>query len=433
MKTAISVSGRRRASQSSGWTRLSSAAYGPEAALTLLIPLGAAGIAYIFPISISIVILLGIVYFSYRQTIEAYPNGGGSYTVASENLGAGAGLLAAAALMIDYVLTAAVGISSGVGALISAVPSLQPHTLELCLGILVLLTVINLRGVREAGGVFMLPTYLFIGCLLGLIAFGVWNVIASGGHPHPVIAPPVVPAAIGGLQRLADPESFASGCTAMTGVEAVSNGVRAFRDPVAKSAQFTLTIIIAILAVMLLGIAFLVRAYHIGATDPGSSSYQSILSMLLAAITGRGWFYWISISSIVLVLALSANTAFADFPRLCRVIAQNGYLPYSFSLRGRRLVLLAGCLCALTILAAILLTIFGGVTDRLIPLYAVGAFLAFTLSQTGMVCALAQSSDDPRAGALHDRQRRRRTCHGPHGSRGSRSPNSWRAHGSRCS
>src|ERR1700731_4887492 len=158
----------------------SSAAYGPEAALTLLIPLGAAGIAYIFPISVSIVVLLGIVYFSYRQTIDAYPHGGGSYTVASENLGDGAGLLAAAALMIDYILTAAVGISSGVGALISAVPGLQPHTLELCLGILLLLTVVNLRGVREAGGAFMLPTYLFVVCLFCLIGIGAWNVIAAG-------------------------------------------------------------------------------------------------------------------------------------------------------------------------------------------------------------------------------------------------------------
>src|ERR1700689_1319777 len=169
-----------------GLDALSSAAYGPEAALTLLIPLGAAGIAWIFPISVSIVILLGIVYFSYRQTIEAYPNGGGSYTVATENLGAGAGLLAAAALMIDYILTAAVGISSGVGALISAVPRLQPQTLKICLGILLLPTIVNLRGVRETGGIFMLPTYLFILSLLGLIALGVWNVIATGGHPHPV-------------------------------------------------------------------------------------------------------------------------------------------------------------------------------------------------------------------------------------------------------
>ena len=367
-----------------GLDALSSAAYGPEAALTLLIPLGAAGIAWILPISISIVILMGIVYFSYRQTIEAYPNGGGSYTVASENLGMNAGLLAAAALMIDYVLTAAVGISSGVGALISALPKLQPHTLTICLGILLVLTVINLRGVREAGGFFMYPTWLFIACLLGMIAVGVWKVIASGGHPQPVVAPAAMPAAAVGVSAWLIMKAFASGCTAMTGVEAVSNGVKAFREPVSKTAQFTLTIIIGILAVMLLGIAFLVRAYHIGATEPGSQSYQSVLSLLLSAVAGRGWFYWVSISSIILVLCLSANTAFADFPRLCRIIAQNGYLPYAFSIRGRRLVFSEG-VYVLTILAAVLLSVFGGVTDRLIPLYAVGAFLAFTLSQAGMV------------------------------------------------
>ncbi len=375
-----------------GLDALSSAAYGPEAALTLLIPLGVAGIAWILPISVSIVILLGIVYFSYRQTIEAYPNGGGSYTVASENLGAGAGLLAAAALMIDYVLTAAVGISSGVGALISAVPGLQPHTVALCLGILLLLTIVNLRGVREAGGIFMGPTYLFIASLLGLIAAGVWQTIAAGGHPHPVIAPPVLPAAVSGFSGWLLLKAFASGCTAMTGVEAVSNGVKAFRDPVAKTAQRTLTIIIAVLAAMLLGIAFLVRAYHFGATAPGSTGYQSVLSMLLGAVSGRGWFYWVAISSIILVLALSANTAFADFPRLCRVIAENRYLPYTFSIRGRRLVYSQG-VYALTILGAILLTVFGGVTDRLIPLYAVGAFLAFTLSQAGMVAHWRKSQD----------------------------------------
>lgn len=378
-----------------GLDALSSAAYGPEAALTLLIPLGVAGIGYILPISISIVILLTIVYFSYRQTIEAYPNGGGSYTVASENLGANAGLLAAAALMIDYILTAAVGISSGVGALISAVPELQPHTLELCLGILFLLTIINLRGVREAGGVFMFPTYLFVACLLGMIFVGVWKVIASGGHPTPVVAPPDMPKAVEAMSAWLILKAFSSGCTAMTGVEAVSNGVRAFREPVAKTAQFTLTIIIAILIVLLVGIAFLVRAYHIGATEPGSSSYQSTLSLLLGAITGRGWYYWISIGSIFTVLALSANTAFADFPRLCRVISQNGYLPYSFAIRGRRLVFSEG-IYVLCFLAAALLIIFGGVTDRLIPLYAVGAFLAFTLSQSGMVSHWRRSSD-PRA------------------------------------
>src|SRR6202142_433603 len=173
-----------------GLDALSSAAYGPEAAMTLLIPLGMAGVVYIWPISISIVVLLGIVFFSYRQTIEAYPQGGGSYTVASENLGTWAGLLAAASLMVDYILTAAVGISAGVGALVSAVPSLQKHTLLMCLAILFVLTFVNLRGVRETGGIFVIPTYLFIACLLGMIAFGVFKAVAAGGHPVSLVAPP---------------------------------------------------------------------------------------------------------------------------------------------------------------------------------------------------------------------------------------------------
>src|SRR6202521_4438699 len=178
-----------------GLDALSSAAYGPEAALALLIVLGTAGIAYIVPITISIIILLAIVYFSYRQTIEAYPNGGGSYTVARENIGAGAGLLAAAALLIDYVLTAAVGISAGVGALVSAIPSLLPHTLVMCLGILLLITIVNLRGVKQAGGVFMITTYLFVGTRLIAILIGVFRALLAGGHPIPVVAPPTIPAA----------------------------------------------------------------------------------------------------------------------------------------------------------------------------------------------------------------------------------------------
>src|SRR6202451_274065 len=178
-----------------GLDALSSAAYGPEAALTLLIPLGALGIAYIVPISGAIIFLLTIVYFSYRQTIDTYPGGGGSYTVARENVGEGAGLLAAAALMIDYVLTAAVGISAGVGALVSAIPALLPHTLAMCLGILVLLAIVNLRGVKEAGGVFMIPTYLFVGTLLITILIGLFRALAAGGHPIPVAAPPPIPTA----------------------------------------------------------------------------------------------------------------------------------------------------------------------------------------------------------------------------------------------
>ena len=367
-----------------GLDALSSAAYGPEAALTLLIPLGMAGVVYIWPISISIVILLAIVYVSYRQTIEAYPQGGGSYTVASENLGVWPGLLAAASLMVDYVLTAAVGISAGVGALVSAVPSLQQHTLAICLGILVVLTLINLRGVRETGGAFLIPTYLFIICMLGMILVGVIKSIAAGGHPAPVVAPPKLMQATAGIGTWLLLRAFASGCTAMTGVEAVSNGVMAFKEPTFKYARLTLTIIIAVLMVMLLGIAYLVRTYNVAATVPGAAGYQSVLSQLFAAVSGKGAFYWISIVSILVVLSLSANTAFADFPRLSRAIAQNGFLPHALTLRGRRLVFAEG-VYALAILTGVLLAIFGGVTDRLIPLYAVGAFMAFTLSQAGMV------------------------------------------------
>jgi len=367
-----------------GLDALSSAAYGPEAALTLLIPLGMAGAVYIWPITVGIVILLSIVYFSYRQTIAAYPQGGGSYTVASENLGHGAGLLAAAALMVDYVLTAAVGISAGVGALVSAVPSLQSQTLRLCLGILILITIVNLRGVQQSGGIFLLPTYIFIGCLLGLIAIGIYKTLAAGGHPVPVIAPPKLVGMTGTVSAFLLLRAFSSGCTAMTGVEAVSNGVMAFREPTDKYARLALTIIIAILIIMLLGIAYLVPAYGVAATDPGKPGYDSVLSQLLAAVTGRGAFYWLSIGSILVVLSLSANTAFADFPRLARVIAQNGYLPHAFVMRGRRLIFAQG-VYALALLTGVLLIIFRGVTNSLIPLYAIGAFLAFTLSQAGMV------------------------------------------------
>ena len=367
-----------------GLDALSSAAYGPEAALTLLIPLGLMGVKYIVPVSAAIVILLGIVYFSYRQTIEAYPRGGGSYTVASQNLGDGAGLLAAAALMIDYVLTASVGISAGVGALISAAPSLQPHTLLLCLIVLALLTVVNMRGVRDTGVVFMIPTYLFTATLLIVIAVGGWQTVHAAGHPQPVSPMPALPPVTEALSWWLLLKVFSSGCTAMTGVEAVSNGVMAFREPTRKNAKTTLTIIIALLGILLLGIALLCRAFGIAATEPGGAGYESVLSMLTRAVMGHGWFYYLTIGSVLLVLALSANTAFADFPRLTRAIAMDNYMPHVFLIRGRRLLYSWG-IYVLVALTALLLTVFGGVTDRLIPLYAISAFLAFTLSQAGMV------------------------------------------------
>jgi amino acid transporter len=367
-----------------GLDALSSAAYGPEAALTLLIPLGLLGVHLIVPVTTAIIILLVIVYFSYRQTIGAYPQGGGSYTVATENLGTGPGLLAAAALMIDYILTAAVGISAGVGALISAVPGLQKHTLGLCLLILIILTIINLRGVHDTGVAFMIPTYLFLATLIIVIGVGIFKTVTSGGHPTPVVTPPHLPPATAAISLWLILKVFSSGCTAMTGVEAVSNGVKAFRDPTIKNARLTLTIIIALLIILLAGIAFLCRWYGIGATDPGAAGYQSVLSQLTDAVMGHGAFYYVTIASILLVLSLSANTAFADFPRLTRSIALNDYLPHVFFVRGRRLLYSWG-IAALVFLTGLLLILFGGITDRLIPLYAIGAFLAFTFSQAGMV------------------------------------------------
>ena len=367
-----------------GLDGLSSAAYGPEAALTILLPLGAVGLAYVGPITLVILALLAILYFSYRQTIAAYPNGGGSYTVARENLGVRFGLLAAAALMLDYVLNVAVGVSAGVGALISALPSLHKYTLGLCLGFLALITAINLRGAREAGLIFALPTYLFVGSLAVALVMGIVRTISQGGHPHPVLAPPVLPAGAGAASLWLLLRAFASGCTAMTGVEAVSNGVTIFARPAVKNAEWTLTVIVGILALLLCGIAFLCHAYGIGAMDESRPDYQSVISLLLAAVAGRGVFYYVTLGSVLAVLVLSANTSYAGFPRLCRLVALDNYLPHAFALLGRRLVYTAG-IVFLSGLAGLLLILFGGITDRLIPLFAVGAFLAFTLSQAGMV------------------------------------------------
>jgi hypothetical protein len=256
--------------------------------------------------------------------------------------------------------------------------------LELCLAILALIVLVNLRGVRESGLAFVVPTYLFVVSLLTVLAIGTVKALWSGGEPTPVESPPPLePAEVTATWWLLM-RSFASGCTAMTGVEAVSNGVSAFREPGVVYARRTLTAIILLLAVMLAAIAYLCWAYGIGALEETKPGYQSILAQLTAAVIGQGWFYYVTIGSVLAVLALSANTGFADFPRLCRVIAMDGFLPHSFAHRGRRLVYSNG-IVVLAVLAGTLLIAFGGITDNLIPLFAVGAFLAFTLSQAGMV------------------------------------------------
>ena len=375
-----------------GLDALGSAAYGPEAALTMLIPLGLAGLKVVVPLSIVITVLLLIVFFSYRQTITAYPDGGGAYTVAGQNLGPRMGMLAGAALMLDYLLNVSVGISTGIGALVSAAPRLQPHTLELCVAVLAVITLANLRGLREAGVLWMAPTYIFLGCLAAVVGVGVSRSLGQGGHPHPLASLPAPHAVVAALTPWLVVRAFASGCTALTGVEAVSNGVRNFAEPRDRSARATLTLIVSSLAILLLGISWLVRAYGITATEPATAGYQSVLSMLTGAVMGRGIFYYVTMGSILCVLSLSANTSFADFPQLTRLLAEDGYLPRTFTHRGRRLAYTTGIL-VLGGLSAGVLVMFGGVTDRLIPLFAIGAFMAFTLSQAGMVGHWRRSQD----------------------------------------
>ena len=367
-----------------GLDGLGSSSYGPEAALAVMIPLGAASLGYVGPVIAGIVGLLMILYLSYRQTVVAYPTNGGAYTVAKENLGRLPSLLAATALMIDYVLNVAVGVSAGVGALTSIVPDLHPYTLPLCLGVLAVVTLANLRGTGEAGWLFSLPTYVFIVSFLGIIAVGLWRTTMAGGHPQPATAPPPVGPGADTASLWLLLRAFAAGCTAMTGVEAVSNGVGAFKAPVIRQAHVTLTVICLVLGLLLAGVAWLARSYGLGAMNQTQAGYQSVMSQLAAAVAGRGWLYTTAMGSLLAILCLSANTSFVGFPRVCKLVAEDGYLPRAFATADRRLVFAVG-IGFLTVSAGALLIAFGGITDRLIPLFAVGAFLTFSISQLGMV------------------------------------------------
>ena len=374
-----------------GLDALGSSAYGPEALLTVLLPLGAIGLSAVLPLSLGIVVLLLIVALAYRQIVKAYPNGGGAYTVARENLGHKAGVVAAAALILDYGLAVAVGISAGVGAIISAAPSLQPHTLSLALTILVIIALLNLRGVRESSHALMIPTYGFVFSLGAVLVGGITKTILAGGNPTPVETVPTVAmtASQGAISVWLLVRAFSSGGSALTGIEAVSNATTAFHEPRVKNANRTLALIVFILASFLIGIATLSHIYGIGATVPGRAGYESVISQLTRAVYGSGIFYYMTMACGTAVLALSANTGFADFPRVCKIVAADGYLPKSLGARGRRLVFSNGII-VLSLFAGLLLVVFGGVTDRLIPLFAIGALLSFTLSQVGMAVRLAR-------------------------------------------
>jgi amino acid transporter len=357
---------------------MSSVAYASEASLFTLLASGTANFHFLIPISFAIVTVLFVVTFSYRQTIRAYPGGGGSYIVARANLGVLPGLIGAAALMTDYVLTVSVSIAAGIVAITSAFPLLAPIQVPvMVLAILVVMT-INLRGVRESGTIFAFPTYVFLGSALLLVAVGVARA-AIGIPPHVTdVAPLAVQPETFGVLLLA--RAFADGCSAMTGTEAVANGVPAFKPPEWRNAQKTMAIVAILLATMYLGISFL--ALVTGATPAASG--ESVLSQIGRSMFGRGPIYYILQFSTMAVLILAANTSFADFPRLSSILARDGFFPRQFAFRGERLAFNAG-IVALSVVSIVVLVAFGGNVNALIPLYAIGVFTAFTLSQAGMI------------------------------------------------
>ena len=358
---------------------LSSVAYATEEILLVLVIAGTAALDLSLPIALSITVLLAIVVTSYYQTIHGYPSGGGAYIVAYDNLGVGAGLTAAAALLIDYVLTVAVSITAGVAAFTSAFPALTPFRVELCLLAIVVVAWANLRGVRESGTVFAIPTYGFILIFLALIALGLVRWFSGTLLQVPAPQPLITGESAGALTLFLVLRAFASGCTAMTGVEAISNGIPAFRKPEASNAGKTLVVMALLLGIMFLGISFLARSLGVVPVE-----HETVVSQIGRQVFGDGPLYLALQVATTFILILAANTSFAGFPRLAAIMARDRYLPRQLTNLGDRLVFANGIL-TLAILASVLVIIFGGLTHRLIPLYAVGVFLSFTLSQAGMV------------------------------------------------
>ncbi|HEY58860.1 MAG TPA: APC family permease [Anaerolineae bacterium] len=358
---------------------LSSVAYATEEILFVLLPAGMAGLTLSIPISLAIAILLWIVGTSYYQTIHAYPQGGGSYIVTKDNLGTLPGLVAAGALLTDYVLTVAVSIAAGVSALYSFSPPLYPYRVYLGVAGIALITIINLRGVRESGTIFSMPTYMFIGSILALLAVGFYRYFTGQLHPITVTGAEVPITPTQAITLFFVLRGFSAGCTALTGVEAISDGIPAFKPPEAKNAGQTLLIMISLLTTMFLGITFL--AHQVGAVP---THEETVLSQIARAVFGEGIGHAIIQGATALILFLAANTAFSDFPRLSYFLARDRFMPRQFANLGDRLVYSNGIL-TLGTLASLLLILFHGDTHHLLPLYAVGVFIAFTLSQSSMV------------------------------------------------
>lgn len=353
---------------------LTSVAYGPEAIALVLISVGAAGIHYLLPISLAIIGLLAILVLSYSQVIDAYPQGGGAYAVSKDNLGTGASQLAAAALIVDYILTVAISIAAGIGALTSTFPSLLPWTLVMCLGLLAIVTFLNLRGVGESARAFLFPTMVFVVGLLGVLAYGFFH----HAHAHMLKKVPV-PSASPHVSLFFLLTAFAAGCTALTGVEAIANGVPLFREPRQLRAKRTEWLLGILLGAMLLGIALLTVRFGV---LPGGNT--TLLSKVMIEAVGRSWAFFVVSLAITTVLGLAANTSFGSLPVLASLLARDRYLPQSFAIRGDRLVFERG-IWVLAIASALLLIAVNGNTQALIPLFAIGVFTGFTLSQFGMV------------------------------------------------
>ena len=356
---------------------MSSVAYATEASMFTLLAVGTIAFSYLMPISVLIIGLLFLVTFSYRQTIRAYPSGGGSYIVARSNLGVIPGLVAAGALLTDYVLTVAVSVSSGVFNLASAIPELQDFTVPLIVVSILLVMAVNLRGISESGTIFALPTYIFIASVLLLVGVGLARTLL--GQPPVVTGVTPISVPVESMSLLLLMRAFADGCSAMTGTEAISNGTPAFKPPEWKNAQTTMVAMAVILAVVFLGISYLA-----GVSGAVPSEHESVLSQIGEAVFGTGPIYYVLIFSTMGILVLAAQTSFADFPRLASILARDGFMPRQFAFRGERLAFNSG-IVALAAIAIVVVVAFKGRVEALIPLYAIGVFTAFTLSQAGMV------------------------------------------------
>lgn len=365
---------------------LASVAYANQEIFLGLVVAGAVGLSYAWPIAVVITTLLGLLALSYSQTIAAYPGGGGSYTVARENLGIIPGLVAAAALMIDYVLNAAVSLTAGVSAVASAFPALWPYRTSVALLLLLIMTLVNLRGLRESGTFMIVPVYLFLVAYLGMVVYGLVVVAGQPGEIPPAAVRPAAEA----LTLFLLLRTFAAGATALTGVEAISNAVSVFRPPEVRHARQTMAAMAMLMAVLFLGTIGLIQLLHVVAGPE-----ETILSALARRLFGSGPFYLLLQSVTLLMLVVAANTSFAGFPRVSAVLARDGYVPRQLQLFGDRLVFANG-IVLLALLAGLLIVLFGGDAHRLIPLFAVGAFLTFTLSQAGMTIHWLRSSDQHR-------------------------------------